>query len=277
MLSINTDKTSLILVNYLDKNSNVRAKLTEKLSTGHKINTAGDNPAGIFIATGINSQVRANTKVLENLQITHNVLATADMSLNTVSNGLQRVRDLALQAANGILPQSANDNLQKEVTQMYDFVHQAISGTKFNSKQMLFESSDPNALEKIQIQVATTSDDTATMSYNPTIEALETVDISTPEAARAALDKIDEQLNHVNKKRAEIGTQMNITESVHTSTMVMRENLHAAHSTIMDTDYAQTMSELKTAKVLADLLTTTFKVHNKTNATNLLNILQPKK
>ncbi len=274
MISINTDTTSLMLLNNINRVSSLQSKLMEKLSTGLKVNHASDDPAGLYIATGLYSQIRSNIQISKDIQLTNNVLLTADNALGTVNTALNRVHDLTLQAANGIYSDEARAAMQNEVNQLYEQIHQTIGNTTFNGKQLLMETSNPESVSPIQIYVSTGEKSSSTISYNPALAEFTGIDISTPEAAAEALKTLEAQQNAAINKQTEIGIQSNILGGIYESLQVKRENLEASYSTVMDTDYASVISELNKNSVLQAVLTNMFSIQI-SSAKALLSLVYP--
>ena len=264
-----------MLLSTLNRTTSIQSTMLERLATGKTINRAADNPAGLFLATGLYSQIRGDTQISQGIQLANNMLSMADNSLSTVNDSLQQIRDLAMTSANGIYSDDARAALQNQVNQLYGQISQTVANTKLNDKQLLYTQQDGDPQQSIDIYVATGNGTSSYVSYNASLNLGNPVDISTQDSAAAALDTIDSQIKSVVGKQAEIGVQSNILDGIYNSNQITLENLNQSYSTIMDTDYANVVSELKKSSLLQSVATNMFSIHLK-SAKTLLGLILPK-
>ena len=268
MSNINIDS---ILQRSLSKaNKQINTSL-ERLATGLKINNAGDDAAGLALSTGMNSRIRGLNQANSNIQTGINVLSIAGDSLNSIGSSLQKLKDLSVQAANGLYSDSERAVLQAEADQIIEHIKQTKDSTKFNDIKLLGDSTSQSAEIVLQIGDSTESSSSITLDTSLDITDI-SVDLSSGDAARESIDKIDAVLNEVNEKIAYVGANSNILESVVESNEIKIENLTDAKSIIMDTDIAKETSNLVHNQILADA-TTALMTQNSNNEYQLMRIL----
>src|SRR5688572_19619983 len=136
-LIVNTNVTSLNAQRHLSSNTNMLQKTMEKLSSGYRINRAGDDAAGLQLSENLRAQIRGSKKALDNTQDGINVLNIADGSLQTVTDSLQRLRELAVQAANDTYNTSQRSAMQVEIEQLLADIDRIALATKFNGVELL--------------------------------------------------------------------------------------------------------------------------------------------
>ncbi len=132
MISINTSQNNLILQRSLNSSSRGLATAMQRLSSGLKINNAGDDAAGLSLTNKLSSQIQGLSQAQKNAQDGIGLLNTADSSLKVMMDNIQRIRELSTQAANGVYSQSERQALEKEAQQLIDSIYQTKNSTKFN-------------------------------------------------------------------------------------------------------------------------------------------------
>ncbi len=135
-IQINTNVQSLNAQRLLGKNTTNLGKSLEKLSSGFRINKSSDDAAGLQISETLRSQIRGSQKANDNVQDGINVLNTADGSLSTITDNLQRMRELAVQGANDTLGVDQRSAINKELLQLTDDIDRIAKGTEFNGKKL---------------------------------------------------------------------------------------------------------------------------------------------
>lgn len=262
---VNTNVSSLMVQKNLSAAQLQSTQSIERMSTGLKINRASDDAAGLSIATNINTQIRGSEVAKSNIQQGANVLSTAEGDLGTIQNNIDRIRDLALQAANGINSSDSKAAMIKEVKARVSEIDRTAQASQFNGVFLL----DGNGFEDgMRLQVGANSDkdlnsitvtgvfDKATASAVGLVGAgtakYADVDAAFAAASTAAVfvKDCDNALKDVTTRRADIGAYQNRLTSALDSLSVATENMSSAKSTIMDADIAKESSTFTKASIL---------------------------
>lgn len=223
--------------------SSTRKKLNtsyQKLASGSRLSAQND-PASLAIASGLSSQVRGLQTANRNIGYAQSSLQVADGALSEISSNLQRMRELALQSANGSLSNSDRANLQTEFDQLTDNINSVSSQAKFGGTSLLDGSfsqsiqSGPNAGDQSSVSIDRTDANSLGVQEHG---------IATQEGAQDALAAIDEAIARVNSQRASLGARSNSLEFTSNANAIQAENLAAAESQLSDLDYAEEISEL---------------------------------
>ncbi|SFB75097.1 flagellin [Brevinema andersonii] len=239
-------------------------KNMEKLSSGFRINRAGDDASGLAVSEKMRTQIRGLNQALRNTQDGVSFIQTTEGYLQEVTNALQRIRELAIQGANGIYSDEDRGYIQVEVEQMVDEINRVGSQAQFNGLKMLTglfakptaDSTPPSEMylhlganmdERVQVYIATMNSFSLGLQNEATNEI---VSVSTQDQANLTIGMIDQALRRVNSQRADLGGYQNRLESASRSIMVGAENLQAAESRIRDTDMARESSMLAKNQVL---------------------------
>ena len=256
-LSINTNIASIDAQRNLSASQNSLSTSMQRLSSGLRINSAKDDAAGLSIAERMNAQVRGMNVAIRNSNDGISLAQTADGALAQVSNSLQRMRELAVQARNSTNSSSDKDSLNKEFTQLQSEISRVLGGTTFNGKHIL--GADATALT-FQIGANTTADDTITVTtVNMTqATAVTTVTASTASIGAVAsggaidtvINNIDAAIDNVNDTRATFGATESRFDAIITNLQTGVENQSAARSRIMDADFAAETANMSRAQVL---------------------------
>jgi flagellin len=240
--------------------SNVQDSLTSsiaKLSSGNAITTAGDNAAGLAIATGLTSQVNGLNVAATNAQSGLDVVQTASGALTQVTSMLQRLRDLAVQAANDSNSVASRSDIATEATQITDELTRVSTATNYNGTNLLDGSA--TALN-FQVGANGTADNTISVdltsaNVGAVVTGLGTLDFSTNGGATAAISTIDTQLATVSTAQATLGAVQNRFSDAIASVDVASQNLNAASSQITSTDMAKEMVTFTGEQVQAQAAT----------------------
>ncbi len=229
---INTNVMSLNAQRNLSTNSASLATTIQRLSSGLRINSAKDDAAGLAISQRMTTQVRGMDVAARNANDGISLAQTAEGALSSIGENMQRIRELAVQAANGT--NSANDRtaLQKEVTQLAAEITRVKDNSNFNGTKLLNGSTTSFT---IQVGADAGSDNQisiSTVDMTATSTAVAALDISSASGATAALTAIDTQLQSVNTARADLGAIQNRFSSVISNLQTSSENLSAARSRI---------------------------------------------
>jgi flagellin len=224
----------------------------QRLSSGLRVNSAKDDAAGLAISERMNAQVRGMNVAVRNANDGISLAQTAEGATAKVGDALQRMRELAVQSANGTNNAGDRDNLQTEFAQLQAEVTRLIDGTQFNDQNLL------HAATTVTFQVGAGTDATDTIDVDMTDLA---TDINTPVAAldisgadatgaTAAIDALDDAIDAVTTARADFGAVQNRFESVISNLMVSSENLTASRARIVDADFAVETASLSRAQIL---------------------------
>ena len=218
-----------------------QAKTTEKLSSGYRINRAGDDAAGLAISEKMRSQIRGLEMSSKNAQDGISMIQTAEGALNETHAILQRMNELATQCANDTYLEEDRKLAQKEIDQLVSEIDRIASDTEFNEMKLLNgDCSDKN------LQVGAKSGQTIAFSINAmTSTALSVtkndINLGTHVKASEAMDKAQKAIKEVAKERANLGALQNRLEHSIASVDTTAENLTASESRIRDTDMAKEM------------------------------------
>lgn len=209
-----------------------------RLSTGKRINSAADDPAGLCISQGMESQIRGMNVAKRNAQDAISLLQTADGALSSVHSMLQRLNELAVQAANGSYTKEDRENSNIEFKELVKGINDICGQSQFNT-QNLFDSD-----ETIRIQVGANEGqymDITKKQINSSVLGLDSLDISTQEGASEAITAVKDAISKVSSHRSRIGAQENRLEYTidYLDNSVL--NLTEAQSRITDADIAQEM------------------------------------
>ncbi len=261
---INTNLPSLTTQRALNTSQGELNTALQRLSSGLRVNSAKDDAAGLAIAERMNTQVRGMNVAMRNANDGISLAQVGEGALGKVSDLFQRMRELAVQSANGTNSDTDRISLNEEFVQLAQEATRTLGGTKFNGQNILATTNDAtfqiganNSTDIDQLTV-TAFDWTANTNITALLgsavitgTSLPTVQISSPGSnAQAALDAIDDAIDAVNSQRATFGAVQNRFENVVANLMVATENQTAARSRIMDADYAAETASLSRAQIL---------------------------
>jgi flagellin len=246
---INTNILSLVAQSNLNTTQSKVANAVKELSSGLRINSAADDPAGLAISQRMQAQVNGMNQAVRNANDAIGLAQTADGALGSVSNMLQQMRTLAVQAANGTNGSGDLANLDAEYQALGQEISRELGSTAFNGTKILASSAT------VTYQVgANTTDQIAVASSNlttsSTLGSVTTGGVSTASAATSAIDAIDNALTLVNQTRANFGASSIRFQQVVATLQINSQNTAAAKSQIMDTDYAQATAALTQAQIV---------------------------
>jgi len=274
-LTINTNIVSMTAQRYLSANSSSLQSTMEKLSSGYRINRAGDDAAGLQLSENLRAQIRGSQKALDNTQDGINVLNMADGALQTVTDNLQRIRELSVQAANDTYNTSQRSAMQVEMSQLLSDIDRIAAATKFDGVDLLSASS-PVTFE-LQIGANTTSGvdtlDIASAMGDSTATTLgiaswDGTTMNTPmdsgANARSFLSEVDAAITAVNTKRGTLGAFVNRLQGTANNLSLGVENLSASESRIRNVDVAMESANLTKNQILQQASTTILAQANQT-------------
>jgi flagellin len=258
----------------------------ERLSSGLRINKAADDASGLAVSEKLMSQVRGLNQAGRNIQNAVSFIQTTEGYLGETTNILQRLRELAVQSANGIYTNEDRMMIQVEVSQLVDEVNRIASQAQFNGMNILTGAFARNSAsgQVMQFQVGANMDQNKRVFIGTmTAAALglegaqgqagQTISISTPESANRAIGMVDTALRTVNAQRANLGAYQNRFQMAQQGVAIAAENLLAAESQIRDTDMAGTMVDFVKNQILLQA-NTAMLAHANTKNQSVLQLLQ---
>ncbi|MBO5288434.1 MAG: flagellin [Spirochaetales bacterium] len=240
---INHNMTSINANNNLKFKNVSLGKDIEKLSSGQKINRAGDDAANLAVSEKMRSQIRGLSQAERNIQNGVSFVQATEGYLQESQDVLQRIRELAIQASNGVYSDEDRMYIQVEVSQMIDEINRIASHAQFNGMNMLTGkfAGEESAL---MLHVGANVDQRKAVSVGDmtaTGLGITQISLATADEANGSLATIDEALKTLNKQRADLGAYQNRFEVAQKGVAIAAENLQAAESVIRDADMANEM------------------------------------
>ena len=258
---INTNVASLNAQRNLNNTQFGLSKSLERLSSGFRINRAGDDAAGLAISERFKAQIRSTSQASRNTLDGVSLVQVSEGAYNEISNILIRLRELAVQSANGTISSSDRTAIDTEYDQLTQEITRIANVVKFNNVQVLAGNSVTSAAVSFSLQVGigTTSNDTITVSIQPAkasvlgSASLDLTALTLTSASQSvdALTTIDSAIDAVNTSRAQLGAAQNRLEATSRNLAIAVENLSAANSRIRDVDVAQETAELARFQILS--------------------------
>ena len=243
---INTNVASLNAQRNLNTSQGALSNALQRLSSGLRINSAKDDAAGLAIAEKMNAQSRGMTVAMRNANDGISAAQTAEAGLSAISGHLQRMRELAVQAASGQYDSENRMALDAEYQQLASEITRAMDATNFNGKKLL-----DGSFTGINFQIGATTTSESQIAVNiASVQTASLGDITSAAGALSAMTAIDVALNTVNENRADLGAIQARFEGVLTQLATAVENTEASRSRIMDTDYAAETAKLARAQIL---------------------------
>lgn len=239
VMIINHNISALNAHRQLGVNNGAVQKSLEKLSSGLRINRAGDDAAGLAISEKMRGQIRGLEMAQKNAQDGISLIQTAEGALNETHAILQRMRELAVQAANDTNDNTDRGELQKEVAQLIEELNRIATDTEFNTKTLL---NGDLATDGLVFHIGANEGQNITLTIaDMQAEALgvSDVDISTQDGADAAITTIQNAIDTVSAERAKLGAVQNRLEHTINNLGASAENLQAAESRIRDVDHTE--------------------------------------
>lgn len=232
-----------------------------KLSSGERINKAGDDASGLAVSEKMRSQIRGLNQASRNIGDAVSFVQVAEGYLAETTDVLQRIRELAVQASNGVYSDEDRMQIQVEVSQLVAEVDRIASSAQFNGMNLLTGRFSKESDTVMQFQVGANADQNI-RAYIGTMTASalglkdiqgedNQISISSPDEANTTIATLDEALKNVNKQRADLGAYQNRMEMAQKGINVAAENTQAAESRIRDADMATEMVEYTKQQVLS--------------------------
>lgn len=258
------------------------AKDIERLSSGQRINRAGDDASGLAVSEKLRSQVRGLNQAERNIQNGVSFIQTTEGYLQESQDIIHRIRELSVQSANGIYSDEDRMQVQVEVSQLVDEINRIASHAQFNGMNILTGAFSRTATKSMQFQVGANMDQNEKVFIGTmTAKALGLqeaqggkgiISISTPEAANLAIGTLDNALKQISRQRADLGAYQNRFEMAAKGVAVASENLQASESRIRDADMASEMVAYTRNQILSQAGTAMLAQAN-TRAQSVMQIL----
>ena len=249
MTVINTNVKSLVAQNAMTVNNRSMNKAMEQLSTGKRINGAADDAAGLGIVDKMTAQIRGLNQAVRNANDGISMIQTAEGATQEITNMLQRMRELAVQSANGTYNDSddrvsLNEEYQALSTQITDIAN----NTKWNGQTVLDATAAGAA---VTFQIGSGSAETLDWTPSDLSGLTFTNDLTTLSGANGAIDDIDTALTTVDTARSTMGATINRLTYVADNLTNISQNTSASRSRIQDTDYASATTELARTQIIS--------------------------
>nr|AGS53153.1 flagellin protein FlaA [uncultured bacterium contig00060] len=260
---INHNMSALYADRQLGVTQHYMSKNIEKLSSGLQINRAGDDASGLAVSEKMRSQIRGLNQAERNIQNGVSFIQATEGYLQGTQDILHRLRELAVQAANGIYSDEDRVMIQVEVSQMVDEVNRIASHAQFNGMNMLTGAFARDSISGriMQLQVGANMDQNARIYVNDmSASALGLIDsqgdsgklsIENPEIANMAIGTVDAALKIVSKQRADLGAYQNRFEMAAQGVAIASENIQAAESRIRDANMASKVVDYTRDAIMA--------------------------
>ncbi len=270
---INHNMSALFTQRQLKFNNIAADKDMEKLSSGLRINRAGDDASGLAVSEKMRSQIRGLRMASMNAQNGISFIQTAEGYLQESQDIIQRLRELSVQASNGIYSTEDRMQIQVEVSQLVDEINRIASHAQFNGMNLLTgrfaRAMGENAVtasmwlhiganmdQRIQVHIGTmTAQGLGVQGTNGLPSSATFISLSSPDRANMAIGLIDAALKKINKQRADLGAYQNRLDYAMKGLDVGAENLQAAESLIRDVDMAQQMVDFVRDQILVQSAT----------------------
>lgn len=278
-LVVNTNVTALKTRNALNRATSAAEKAMNRMSTGYKINSAGDDAAGFMISKGLETQISGSDICVDNAQNGINILQTAEGTLGTIQDNLLRMRDLCLQAMNGGYSDSEIQALSDEAAARAQEIDRIADSSKFNNFQ-IFDKTKTADVSKMLLQVGTSAEEaTNTISiedvfYGATLSCLTGDTTFSADSLsfvgkdrsemESMLDKLDTAIDNASARRGTIGVSINRLDSAIDALTVQKENLSSSYSSLVDADIAEESAEYTKQYILQQATTSLLTQANQT-------------
>ena len=255
MAVINTNIAATITSNALAKNERAMGQTMERLSTGQRINSAADDAAGLAISSKMTSQIRGLDQAVRNGNDAISMIQTADGAAIEISNMLQRMRELSVQAATGTNGTTDISALNTEFTALRDQIEKIADNTEWNGAKIL--NSDGGASGTFTFQVGANASQIQTVAFGDFNLGGAVLGINlasgstlTADTAQASITNLDTALSGVSTQRAIFGASINRLEYAVDNLANVSQNTAASRSRILDADYASESTELARTQII---------------------------
>lgn len=257
---VNTNMSAIKTQKNLTTATNALSKSLERMSTGYKINSAKDDAAGMFVATNLAKQISGSKIAQSNVSTGSNVLSTVEGDLDVILDNLNRIRDLTVQASNGVYDEDSQQAMCDEAVARMEEIDRVATASNFNGLKLI----DGSIANDLRLQVGANSDASANCIHvsKDVFSSKKSTDLGlsnatatkdifkNPSSAATYIDTIDTAINTVTKAKSTIGAVQNRLDAASDSLSTTIENATAAKSTIMDADVAEEAAEYTKQQIL---------------------------
>ncbi|MCM3760675.1 flagellin [Alkalihalobacillus oceani] len=249
---------ALTAYRHYQQNSFLMQRSMERLSSGQRINRAADDPAGLAISEKMRAQIRGLEQAARNARDGISVLQTAEGALSETQAILQRMRELAVQAANDTNTDREREAIAKELEQLRAAIDSIGNSTEFNTIKLLDGSGDGKNVS-LSLQIGANSGQTMQIKFNDMragalgLDEEDALDVSSHEKAQEVIERLETAVRQVSSERARIGAYQNRLEHTISNVTNSAVNLQAAESRIRDADMAREMMEYTKRSLLAQV------------------------
>jgi flagellin len=244
--SINSSFNASRQISSAQNNADISAS---RLSSGRRINSAGDDAAGLAISDGMNSQVRGLNQAMRNANDGISMVQVADGALGESTSILQRMRELAVQSSNGMYNAADRRSINQEFSQLQSELDRIAGTTSFNGRNVL----DGSLSGGVSFQVGADAGESINVALNGATQqdlGTASLNVLSQESAGQALAALDDALASVSGTRGELGATLNRFESTISNLGNISENIAASESRIADADYANEVSDMLRNRIL---------------------------
>jgi flagellin len=279
VMSIQLNSQSIKTSNQVNNVRKNQAKTMAKIASGKKIVSASDNAANLAIANLMKAQNRGYSASIANVQNGISMLQVAEGGMSNITEDIQRMRELAVQASNGTYTDEDRAMLQLEFDQLTDHIDEISNNTEFNTKKLLNGSlskepnltiqGGPNSGEEDSVAIGDMTSKAIGLRQNDG----KALSISDAESAANTIQALDDALKAVNSERSNIGAKQNSYEHMISNMMVARENIEAAESRISDADIGKELiqSSLQNIQEKAAEAMLVHQINDRSYILNLIN------
>lgn len=276
-MTINNNMSSLYSSRQVGLNEESLKKSMERLSSGQRINRSADDASGLSISEKLRTQIRGLNQSGKNIQNGISFIQTSEGYMNSTSDILQRIRELAVQASNGIYSDEDREMVNTEVSSLISEIDRISQSAQFNGKNLL---DGTFAEDGLRLHIGANTDQSVTINVaNCSAEALglsgqgNVLNVSDVDSANTAIGTIDEALRTLNKNRADLGAMQNRMEMALNGNNIAMENMTASESTIRDTNIATESVEFMKNQVLTNAASSMLAQSLNLNRDNVLRLL----
>ncbi len=260
MTVINTNIKSLVSQNAIAKNNSALTTAMQQLSTGKRINSASDDAAGLAISSRMTSQIKGLDQAVRNGNDSISMLQTTEGATIEMTNMLQRMRELAIQASNDTYAPKDREYLDIEFQQLIAEINRITTDTQWNGMNVLDGTCGTNADGLLEFQIGANEGQTIThtipdLSSDGELSMIGGTDILDRSNAAEAITQVDDALGVINTVRAGIGAVVNRLSYAVDNLSNVSLNTSASRSRIMDADYAKASSELARTQIISQAAT----------------------
>jgi flagellin len=269
MSVINTNVSATLTQNAITKNERAMSNAMEQLATGKRINKASDDAAGLAIASRMTAQIEGLGQSVRNANDAISLIQTADGALTEVTSMLQRMRQLALQAATDTNTSSDRTALNVEYGLLRTEIDRIADNTEWNGEKILDGSAGSlgaldfavgaNATQIVEITLKNFSTDgvsaSSTIAASNVTNSITGTAITTVSGANSAITALDTAIDNVNSERATLGATINQLQYAADNLLNVKANAEASRSRVEDTDYAEATTELARTQIIQQAAT----------------------